>query len=118
MDLLNPVVQDELFPEDRTIKTKAHDTPPAKFEIGSRVTNSRVSSGSRIYGAVSDSILGRGVVVEAGATVRNAIIMQGCIVKSGARVENAIVDRGNVVPAGTELRGTPDDVLVKEKVRD
>jgi glucose-1-phosphate adenylyltransferase len=39
-------------------------------------------------------------------------------VKSGARVENAIVDRGNVVPAGTEMRGTPEDVLIKEKARD
>ena len=43
------------------------------------------------------------------------LVMQGCVVKSGARVENAIVDRANVVPAGTELRGTPEDVLVKEK---
>ena len=80
--------------------------------------NSRVSSGCRIYGNVSDSILGRGVIVEAGATVRNSVVMQSVVVKSGARVENAIVDRGNVVPAGTELRGTPEDVLIKEKVRD
>ena len=118
MDFLDPRVSDEVFPADRFIKTKAHDTPPAKFEIGSRVQNSRISSGCRIYGAVSDSILGRGVIVEAGATVRDSIVMQSCIVKSGARVENAIVDRGNTVPAGTELRGTPDDVLVKEKSRD
>lgn len=41
--------------------------------------------------------------------------MQGCVIKTGARVENAIVDRNNVVSAGTELRGTPEDVLVKEK---
>ena len=115
MDLLDPGVQDELFPEDRSIKTKAHDTPPAKNEVGSRVTNSRISSGCRIYGNVSDSILGRDVVVEPGATVRAAIVMQGCVIKTGARVENAIVDRNNVVPAGTELRGTPEDVLVKEK---
>ena len=118
MDFLDPKVSEEVFPADRFVKTKAHDTPPAKFEIGSRVQNSRISSGCRIYGCVCDSILGRGVIVEAGATVRNSIIMQGCIVKSGARVENAIVDRGNTVPAGTELRGTPDDVLVKEKSRD
>ena len=64
---------------------------------------------------VSDSILGRDVIVEPGATVRSAIIMQGCVIKTGARVENAIVDRNNVVSAGTELRGTPEDVLVKEK---
>lgn len=118
MDFLDSKVSDEVFPMDRAIKTKAHDTAPAKFEIGSRVTNSRACSGCRIYGSVSDSILGRNVIVEAGATVRNSIVMQGCVVKSGARVENAIVDRGNVVPAGTELRGTPEDVLVKEKARD
>lgn len=118
MDLLDPHVATELFPPDRTIKTKTHDTPPAKYEVGSRVCNSRVSSGCRIYGNVSDSILGRGVIVEAGATVRNSVVMQSVVVKSGARVENAIVDRGNVVPAGTELRGTPEDVLIKEKVRD
>ena len=117
MDFLDPKTSDEVFPADRYVKTKAHDTPPAKYEIGSHVTNSRVASGCRIYGTVSGSILGRGVIVEPGATVRNAIIMQGVIVKSGARIENAIVDRGNVVPAGTELRGTPDDVLVKEKRR-
>lgn len=118
MDLLDPRVANELFPADRSIKTKAHDTPPAKFEVGSRVTNSRVSSGDRIYGSVSDSIMGRNIIIEAGASVRNSIIMQDCVIKSGARVENAIVDRGNIVSAGTELRGTPEDVLIKEKARD
>ena len=115
MDLLDPRISAELFPADRTVKTKTHDTPPAKFEVGSHVINSAASSGDRIYGSVCDSILGRNVVIEAGATVRNSIVMQGCVIKSGARVENAIVDRANVVPAGTELRGTPEDVLIKEK---
>lgn len=108
MAMLDMDVQDDLFPEERSIKTKAHDTPPAKNEVGSRVTNSRVSSGCRIYGNVSDSILGRDVIVEPGATVRSAIIMQGCVIKTGARVENAIVDRNNVVSAGTGASaGTP-----------
>ena len=31
MDLLDPHVATELFPPDRTIKTKTHDTPPAKY---------------------------------------------------------------------------------------
>ncbi len=64
---------------------------------------------------MSDSILGRNVTVEAGATVRNSIVMEGCVIKTGARVECAIVDRKNTVPAGTELRGTPEDILIKEK---
>ena len=115
MDLLDPQTTEELFPKDRPIRTKAHDNAPAKFETGSRVTNSRVSGSCRIYGSVSNSILGRSVIVESGATVNNSIVMQSCVIKAGARVENAIVDRNNVVPAGTELRGTPDALLIKEK---
>ena len=115
MDALDPRINAELFPEGRFIKTKAHDTSPAKFEVGSRVTNSLVSAGCRIFGNVGDSILGRNVIVESGATIRGSVVMQDCVIKSGARVENAIVDRNNLVPAGTELRGTPEDVLVKEK---
>ena len=118
MDLLNPEVMGELFPPHRFIKTKAHDTSPAKHEIGSKVANSLVSAGDRIYGEVTGSVLGRNVVVENGAAVRDSIVMQGCIIKSGARVEHAIVDRNNIVPEGTEICGTPEDVFVQPKGRD
>ena len=114
-EMLDPAVIDQLFPPERTIMTKAHDNPPAKYEAGSRVTNSIVSGGCHIMGTVADSILSRNVVVEPGATVRGCVIMTGCVIGRGARVENAIIDRDNVVSAGTELRGTPDNVLVKEK---
>ena len=78
-------------------------------------TNSRLSGSDRIYGTVDGSILGRSVVVESGAVVRNSIVMQNTVVKSGAVVENAIIDRNNVIPAGTELRGTADDLFIMEK---
>ena len=118
MQMLDPKILAELFPAGRPIMTKAHDNAPAKFESGSHVSNSAVSGSCRIYGTVTNSILGRSVVVESGATVNNSIVMQSCVIKSGARVENAIVDRNNVVPAGTELRGTPDDLFIKEKAAD
>jgi glucose-1-phosphate adenylyltransferase len=118
MDLLRREVSAELFPPERPIRTKAHDNAPAKFESGSRVSNSRISGSCRIYGTVTDSVLGRGVIVESGASVRNAVVMQSCVIKSGAVVENAIVDRNNIVPAGTELRGTVDDILIKEKAHE
>ncbi|MGI6754564.1 MAG: glucose-1-phosphate adenylyltransferase subunit GlgD [Atopobiaceae bacterium] len=118
MDQLNPKVLAELSPKDRFIKTKAHDNAPAKYEPGSHVTNSLVSAGDRIYGTVTDSVLSRDVIVEAGATVRNSIIMQGVIIRSGALITNAIVDRGNVIEPGTELRGTRDNILVMGKVNE
>ncbi len=114
MDMLDPKITRELF-SIRPIMTKAHDNEPAKFVSGASVTNSRISGSCRIYGTVTNAILGRGVVVEAGATVSNAIIMQGCVIKSGAHVEYAIVDRNNVVPEGTEMCGTESAIFIKDK---
>jgi glucose-1-phosphate adenylyltransferase len=115
IDLLDQDVLAELTPEDRPVKTKAHDNPPAKYEPGCKVSNALVASGDRIYGTVSGSVLGRNVIVEAGASVRNSIIMQGVVVGAGAQIENAIIDKNNVVPAGTELRGTDGDILYLKK---
>lgn len=114
-EMHDPKVIEELFPADRPIKTKSHDNPPTKYEAGSRVTNSIVSGGCRVAGTVADSVLSRNVVVEPGASVRNCVILTNCRICRGARVENAIIDRDNTITAGTELRGTPDAVLVKEK---
>jgi len=115
MELLNPMTSNELFTPERSIKTKAHDTAPAKFEIGSKVSNSTISAGCRIRGSVTGSILGRNVIIERGAVVRDSIVMEGCIVKEGSVVEHAIVDRSNIIPAGTELRGTSEEILLQRK---
>ena len=117
MDMLNPETYAGLFPGGRHIKTKTHDTPPAKNEIGSKVTKSLVSSGSRIYGTVEGSVLSRNVIVEPGAVVTDSVIMQGTIVKSGAVVDHAIVDRNNVIPSGTVIKGTDEEVITIEKAR-
>ena len=114
-EMLDSKVVEQLFPPERIIKTKAHDNPPAKYEAGARVTNSLVSGGCHIMGSVADSVLSRNVVVEPGASVRGCVILTDCTICRGARVENAIIDRDNIVSAGTELRGTPEVVLVKEK---
>jgi glucose-1-phosphate adenylyltransferase len=116
MALLDENVLEKIFSPSRPIHTKSHDNPPAKYDPGAHVSNSIVSGGGRIGGAVESSILGRNVVVEPGATVRNAIIFQNCVIESGARVEHAIIDRGNIIPARSELRGTPQDILIQGKV--
>lgn len=115
MDMLNPDLSDQLFIPDRPIMTKAHDVPPAHYATGSHACNSIISAGCIIHGTVRNSILSRGVIVESGASVSNAIINQSCVIRSGARVENAILDKNNVVPNNTELRGTPESILVLGK---
>ena len=62
-------------------------------------------------GQVVRSVLGPGVVVEEGATVRHAILLGDCTVASGAKVECAIVDESVRVGEGArvgEERPAPD----------
>jgi len=76
--LLDPHIFGRAVPtRGASSETKAHDTAPAKNEVGSHVTNSLVSAGCRIFGSVSGSVLGRNVIVESGATIRDSVIMQG-----------------------------------------
>lgn len=115
MDLLNPGFSDQLFFEERPIMTKAHDVPPAKYYAGSNATNSLISAGCKIRGTVRNSVLSRGVVVDSGASVINSIIQQDCIIERGARVENVILDKNNVIAENSELRGTPEEVIILGK---
>jgi glucose-1-phosphate adenylyltransferase len=64
----------------------------AKICSGASVESSLVSPGAKVAGTVSGSVLGRGVVVEAGATVRDSVLLPGAIVRAGATVTRAIVD--------------------------
>lgn len=65
---------------------------PARFEDIARVSHSLISPGCQIAGKVRRSVLAPGVVVEAGATVRDAIILHDTVVRAGATVQFAIVD--------------------------
>ena len=118
MDLRDPDIAAQLFKPERTIKTKSHDTSPAKYESGCVVENSLVSSSCKIAGEVRGSILGRHCVIEPGAVVTDSVLMQGTTVKSGAKVANAIIDRNNTIDTGMVLCGTPERILYYAKSDD
>lgn len=56
------------------------------------MTESLVSPGARVGGEISRSVLGPGVVVEPGATVRNSVLLHDATVAVGAVVDRAIVE--------------------------
>ncbi len=93
MDLLDPAVRDDLFNPDRPILTKDHSNPSTYYGPGSRAVNSLVSDGCFIEGTVENSILSRGVIVEAGAKVSNSVLMQGTVVRSGASLSYVITEK-------------------------
>ncbi len=67
---------------------------PAIVAPGARVVNSMLSPGSRVAGEVVDSVIGRRVVIEAGAHVSESVVLDDAIVSSGVTIDRSIVDVG------------------------
>ena len=72
------------------------------------VHETAVAPDARVDGDVGSSVLGAGVVVEAGADVRGSVLLAGCRVGDGATVTDSILGPGSQVGAGAVL----DDVVL------
>ncbi len=101
------------------ILTRQPQRVPARVLDGAEVRDSLVSPGARVAGTVVRSVLGPGVVVEAGASVRDSVLFADCVVGAGASVDWAVVDEGSVVAAGAVVgradadgTGDPDAVTI------
>ena len=109
-----------LFDDPRwPILTRQPQRVPARILDGADVVDSIVSPGARVAGVVRRSVLGPGVVVEAGAVVRNSVLFADTVVERGAVVDWAVVDAGCVVEAGAvvgrpdaDATGDPDQVTI------
>ena len=71
--------------------------PPQYIGPESKIKNSLISEGCRIFGEVENSVFSGGVIVEKGAIVKNSVIMDDVVIKSGARVYTSIVDSDTVI---------------------
>ena len=103
MDLIgeNPVIS--LADKDFRIYSKNTARPPQFVGSEAVVDNSLISEGCKIYGTVINSVISGGVIVEAGAIVKDSVIMEDVVVKSGASVYTAIVDADTVVEEGATV---------------
>ena len=80
---------------------------PARVLDGAEVVDSMLGPGSRVAGTIHRSVLGPGVVVEAGAEVHDSVVFRDTVVRAGARVHWSVVDTGCEVGAGAAV-GEPD----------
>ena len=98
------------------ILTLAVQRPPARVESTARIDTALVSPGCRVAGSVVRSVLGPGVVVAEGATVRDSVLIDDCVIGEGATVDTAILDKdahvGEGARVGAEGAGSEDVVLV------
>ncbi|HTW15542.1 MAG TPA: sugar phosphate nucleotidyltransferase [Nocardioides sp.] len=89
------------------ILTRQPQRRPPRVLDGAVVADSMVSTGATVGGTVRRSVLGPGVVVEAGAEVVDSVVAADTVVRSGARVAWSIVDTGCTVEERATV-GDPD----------
>lgn len=82
---------------------------PARIAPEGSAIHSMIGKGSTIAGTVINSILFRGVRVEAGAIVRDSVIMDGARIGPEARVTRVVADKHIHVGAGAEVGASDPD---------
>ncbi len=86
------------------------DRPAAWISTEGSVRQSIIARGCRIDGAVEDSVLSPGVIVEKGAVVKSSIILSDCTIRAGAQLENVILDKQVEIGASAQVGGIGEDV--------
>ena len=103
MELIDIIPEFNLYEEYWKIYTKSDIIPPQYVSADSKIEKSIIGEGTEIFGEISGSVIGAGVVVGKGAVVRDSIIMRGSVIGDGAILEKAIVAEDSVIGAGAKL---------------
>ena len=113
MDLLDE--KERLFFDDDhwKILTLGAQRVPAFIFKSADVRNSLISSGCRIYGAVSRSILSAGVNVESGAEISDSIVLPNASIEKNVKLTGVIVDAG--VKVSREKAKKIEEIRSKDK---
>ncbi|MBC8450297.1 MAG: glucose-1-phosphate adenylyltransferase [Chloroflexi bacterium] len=108
MGLLADIPALDLSDPRWVIHTRSEQRPPVYLGAEACVVGNLLCDGARIEGCVLRSVIGPGVVVAAGAEVRDSIIMNDTVIGPGAVVDRAIVDKEVVIGEGARV-GSGDD---------
>lgn len=114
MDFLNPQVRDYFFRQEPKIYSKVDDLPPAKYNTGSDVSNSLISSGCIINSRVENSVLFKKVFIGKNCVIKNSIILNDAYIGDNTHVENCIVESRGTLKANTYYCGENGVLIVTE----
>ncbi len=105
MSLLQSGVRRELFRDAKPIYTKVRDDMPARYGLGSHVSNTLIADGCVIEGEVENSVLFRGVHIGKNVKVSNCILMQDTQVGDNAALSYVITDKNVVIKHDRSVSG-------------
>ena len=92
MDFLKPEVRDFFFKQYPDVYSKVEDMPPAKYNSGSNVKNSLISSGCIVNGTVENSVVFKQAYIGNNCTIKNSVILNDVYIGDNAVIENCIVE--------------------------
>lgn len=114
MDFLKREVRDYFFRKGPKIYSRVDDLPPAKYNAGSEISNSLISSGCIINSRVENSVLFRKVFVGRNCVIKNSIILNDAYIGDNTHVENCIVESCGTLRANTYYCGEDGILIVSE----
>ena len=97
MDLLGDNPQLDLNDGSWKIYSRSNAHPPHYAGESAVLKNSQITEGCEIYGTVINSVIGGGVTVARGATVKDSVLFDNITVSEGASVYYSMVDSGTTV---------------------
>lgn len=115
MDFLKPEVRDYFFRQYPGVYSRIDDLPPAKYNAGSAVKNSLVSSGCIVNGRVENSVLFKKVYIGSNCVIKNSIILNDVYIGDNTRIENCIVESRDTIRANSCHCGENGVKVVIEK---
>lgn len=116
MDFLKPEVRNYFFKQYPDIYSKVDDLPPAKYNVGSSVKNSLISSGCIVNGTVENSVIFKKSFIGNNCVIRNSIILNDVYIGDNTHIENCIVESRDTIRANTRYVGEDGQIrIVVEK---
>lgn len=116
MDFLKPEVREYFFKQYPDIYSKVEDLPPAKYNVGSQVKNSIVSSGCIVNGVIENSIVFKKSFIGNNCVIKNSIILNDVYIGDNTYIENCIVESRGTIRANSRYVGEEGQIkIVVEK---
>lgn len=105
MDFLKPEVREFFFKTYPDIYSKVDDLPPAKYNVGAKISNSLIASGTIVNGLVENSVVFRQAFIGNNCTIKNSIILNDVYIGDNSYIENCIVESHGTVRANSYHKG-------------
>ena len=115
MDFLKPEVRNFFFKQYPDIYSKVEDLPPAKYNPGSDVSNSLISSGCIVNGTVEGSVVFKQAYIGNNSVIKNSIILNDVYIGDNAYIENCIVESHSTINPNEKIVGKDGIKIINER---